>query len=166
LAKENSRFECAYDKENKQLMGRLKKDVDLLDGIIDVCEANGITAGTFQCIGSLSRIGYYQFEEKEDGTLHYSKPILLDEPAELLSGTGFIGFDQENNLDIHYHGIYLDSNGKLSGGHFLRGENPVAVTIEFAIYPANNIRLKRKPDSVFHLPIFHFSKKGGAAWKR
>src|SRR5699024_12415709 len=119
-------------------MGRLKKDVDLLDGIIDVCEANGITAGTFQCIGSLSRIGHYQFEEKEDGTLHYSKPILLDEPAELLSGTGFLGFDQENNLDNHYHGIYLYSNGKLSGVNILRERNTAAVTIEFANNQAYN----------------------------
>lgn len=159
LAKENSRFESALDKESKHVLGRLKKDVDLLEGIIEVCEANEITAGTFQCIGSLSGIGYYKFEEKDDGTLHYSKPIILDRPAELLSGTGFIGLDEDDKLDIHYHGIYLDSNGTISGGHFLKGKNPTAVTIEFAIYPANNIYLKRKRDSIFNLPIFHFSER-------
>jgi len=153
-------FECAIDREKGIIMGRLKKDQDFLEGIIAVCQFYNIQSATFNGIGSLAKLGYYQFEQRSDGTLYYSEPICKDEPGELLSGNGFIGLDEHNQLDVHYHGMYVDKNGNISGGHFIRGKNPTAVTIEFTIHYTNEIHLQRKPDSTYNIPIFHFSERG------
>lgn len=159
LILDNENFEAAIDKEKGLILGRLKKDTDLLNGILEVCDFYGIKAGTFHCIGSVLSLGYYQFNEKEDKTLEYSEPFIKNEPGEIVSGNGFIGLDENYELDVHYHGIYLDSKGNISGGHFIRGKNTVAVTLEFAIKFSDNIVLTRKPDSIFNIPIFHFNSK-------
>lgn len=155
---DNAIFECAIDEETCIVMGRLKNGADLLDGILNVCEHYDIKSGTFYCIGSLNSLGYYQFDQRPDGTLYYSEPIIRDEPGELIAGNGFIGLDDKNNLDIHYHGAFIDANGNISGGHFIRGKNEVAVTLEFTIHYSNNIELQRKPDSNYGIPIFHFNQ--------
>ena len=160
LAKSNDQFESVEDEETKQIIGRLKKDTDLLNGIMNVCRAYSITAGSFQCIGSLAGVGFMQFEQKEDGTLKYAEPTIQHEPVELLAGTGFIGLDEQEELDIHYHGMFLDKRGHISGGHFISEKNPVAITIEFIIHPATNAYMKKAPDPDYHIPIFGFSKRG------
>lgn len=159
LILDDRNFESAIDKEKGLVLGRLKKNTDILNGILEVCEFYNLKAGTFHCIGSVLSLGYYQFNEKEDKTLEYSEPIIKDEPGEIVSGNGFIGLNENNKLDVHYHGIYLDSKGTISGGHFIRGKNKVAVTLEFAIQFSDNIDLTRKPDSIFNIPIFHFNNK-------
>lgn len=141
-------------------MGRLTKGVDLFEGIKQVCEEHDIKTASFQCLGSLSKVGFVQIESKEDGGLQYSPPIYVNRPAELLSGTGFIGLDAEGELDVHYHGVYVDDTGKISGGHFLEGENPTAVTVEYIIQPINNVRLERGIDADWQLPVFQFTEGG------
>src|SRR5699024_11502451 len=99
----------------------LKKGTYLLNGIIEVCRTYHINSGSFQCIGSLAGVGYKQFEQKDDGTLLYAEPTIIEEPADLLAGTGFIGLDEKDELEVHYHGMFLDKRGNISGGHFIRG---------------------------------------------
>jgi len=161
LANHHELFEAVKDDATKQVIGRLKKGTDLLGGIIDVCRTYDVRAGSFQCIGSLAGVGFMQFEQKEDGTLLYAEPTILHEPAELLAGTGFIGLDEQDELDVHYHGMFLDKRGNLSGGHFLKGENPIAITMEFIIHPVQDAQMRKKPDPDFNIPIFSFSKRGG-----
>lgn len=153
-------FEAVIDRDKGIIMGRLEKDQDFLNGILKVCQYYKVKTGTFSCIGSLLKLGYYQFEQGADESLYYSEPIVRDEPAELLSGTGFIGLDEDGELDVHYHGMYVDKDGKISGGHFIRGKNPTAVTIEFSIHYSDHIHLQRKLESTYKIPIFHFSERG------
>lgn len=155
----NEIFESAIDRDKGIVIGRLKKGADLLEGILAVCEHYGIKTASFYCIGSLFTLGYYQFDQNPDGTLYYSDPIIRDEPGELIAGNGFIGLDADNNLDVHYHGTYLDKTGKVSGGHFIPGKNEVAVTIEFTIHYTEQIDLQRKPDEYYQIPIFHFNQR-------
>jgi len=65
LGNDVERFEAVKDGATKSVIGRLKKDTDLLNGIIEVCRVYHINAGSFQCIGSLAAVGYKQFEQKE-----------------------------------------------------------------------------------------------------
>lgn len=152
-------FESVIDRDKGLIMGRLEKDQDLLNGILKVCSFYNVQAGSFSCIGSVAKLGYYQFQRRMDNTLSYSEPILKDGPGELLAGNGFIGLDENKERDVHYHGVYVDENGIVSGGHFIRGENPVAVTVEFSIHYSTHIQLQRKPDSTYNIPIFHFSER-------
>lgn len=152
-------FEAVIDREKSMIMGRLKKNEDFLEGILKVCNYYHVQTGTFSCIGSLLKVGYYQFERRPDESLYYSEPVVKNDPAELLSGTGFIGLDEAGELEVHYHGMYVDKDGVISGGHFIRGKNPTAVTLEFMIHYSNNIHVQRKLETNYNIPIFHFSER-------
>lgn len=142
------------------VMGRLTKGVDLFEGMIQVCEKYGIQTATFQCIGSLARVGYVQLQQNDNKQLSYTDPIYVEKPVELLSGTGFIGLDLNEELYVHYHGLFVDIGGNISGGHFLHGENPTAVTIEYILQSTKEIHLQREVDPIWNLPVFQFTERG------
>lgn len=155
---EKYKIQSVIGTRDKIIVGRLTKDVDLLDGLLEVCKQHGVKAATFQCIGSLMQVGYLQPHINEKNELGFSNPIIIKKPVELLNGNGFIGLDENGNLDIHFHGMYVDVDGNISGGHFLRGENPTAVTVEFAIQSTDDIRFKRMNDAIWNIPVFNFYK--------
>ncbi|MBO0603189.1 DNA-binding protein [Sporosarcina sp. E16_3] len=153
------RIQAVLDSETGRIVGRLTKDVDLLEGIKEVCRNNNLEAAQFQCMGSLLHATYVQLEETDQGVLSYSPKVKSDTAVELLSGTGFVGIDQEGELDVHFHGLFVDCNQKITGGHFIHGENPVAVTVEFILFPLPKVKMQRGNDEIYGLPVFQFSKK-------
>lgn len=155
----NHQIQAVYDEKSNRIIGRLKKDIDLFEGILAVCAQHGVEAAQFQCIGSLAYATIVQPQQNPDKSLQYSERIVTNTPVELLSGTGFIGYDEKGKLDIHFHGLYVDCDKQLNGGHFLRGENPVAITVEFIIFPVADTDVQRKPDDFSGIPLFHFTNK-------
>ncbi|WP_342600326.1 PPC domain-containing DNA-binding protein [Psychrobacillus sp. FSL H8-0483] len=155
----DDRIQAVLDTSSNRIVGRLMKDVDLFGGIKEVCRRFDIEAAQFQCIGSLSYATYVQLEKTKKGVLQYSPKIVTDTEVELLNGNGFVGYGLDGELDIHFHGMFVDCNQHISGGHFLDGENPVAITVEFILLPIEGVQLKRGPDPFFNLPVFQFSKK-------
>ena len=155
----NHQIQAVYDEKTNRIIGRLKKDADLFEGIVAVCEQYNVEAAQFQCIGSLAYATIVQPQQNPDKSLQYSERVVTDTPVELLSGTGFVGHDEQGKLDIHFHGLYVDCDKQLNGGHFLRGENPVAITVEFIIFPVAGTEVHRKPDEFSGIPLFHFAKK-------
>ncbi|MRX53811.1 DUF296 domain-containing protein [Bacillus idriensis] len=155
-----------YDAESGVLIGALSKDDDLLTGILRQCELHGIKAGSFSCIGSLKTVSYMKLKH-ENCTLSYTEPITETRPVELLNGTGFIGTKEDESLDIHFHGVFIDETGAISGGHFIEGENKVAITIEFTVSVVSNAVVKREKDPEMGFRIFNFhGKEGLPEWKQ
>lgn len=159
VKKKGEEIESVLDKKNNRVIGRLSKGDDLFSGIIEVCKKHNIYSGSFQCIGSLSSVGYVQLKKGGTKGLKYSEPIYIDNPVEILGGVGFIGFDKEDELEIHYHGTFVDSEGFISGGHFLKGMNPTAVTVEYMIHGVENVEMKRQQEPIWDLPVFRFSER-------
>lgn len=153
-------IQAILDEQTGRIVGRLKNGDDLLNGMKEVCRQFGLEAAQFQCIGSILEATYVQPEQTSTGELRYSEKIKSATPIELLSGTGFIGFDEKGELDVHFHGVFVDCNQTIDGGHFICGSNPVAVTVEFILFPMPSITMKRKEDEVYGIPVFQFSKKG------
>ncbi|GGA18847.1 PPC domain-containing DNA-binding protein [Psychrobacillus lasiicapitis] len=153
------RIEAVLDKKSNRVVGRLMKDVDLFGGIKEVCRRFDIQAAQFQCIGSLRHATYVQLEKTSEGVLQYTPKIVSDTEVELLNGTGFVGYDLNDELDVHFHGMFVDCHKQIYGGHFLDGENPVAITIEFILLPVENVELKRGPDQLTNIPVFQFAEK-------
>lgn len=149
-----------YDATSHRIIGRLMKGIDLFTGIIGICKEYGVEAGQFQCIGSLEHATYVQLEQNDNGSLEYSKKVVSETPVELLSGNGFVGYSDAGELDVHFHALFVDCNKKISGGHFLLGENPIAVTMELIILPVGNTNMKRSPDEITGMPVFQFTEKG------
>lgn len=147
--------QSVFDEKRGIIMGCLTPGEDLLEGIKNVCQRYNVTSGTFSCIGSLSKVSIYQIDY-ENNKMSYSSPIIWETPVELLSGNGFIGKDENGELDIHFHGVFIDHRKTLSGGHFLDSGNPVAITVEFAIFVAEGIQPVRGLNRELGYRIFSF----------
>lgn len=155
----DKRIQVVCDTTSQRIIGRLMKGMDLFTGIVEICKEYGVHAGQFQCIGSLEYATYVQLEQNEDGSLEYSNKVVSDTPVELLSGNGFVGYNAAGELDVHFHALFVDCNKKISGGHFLFGENPIAVTMELILLPVGNTDMKRRPDEITGMPVFQFTEK-------
>jgi predicted DNA-binding protein with PD1-like motif len=153
-------IQSQIDHEKGILMGRLTHDVDLMEGILEACKRHNITAGSVSCMGSLKKATLVQ-PKVEDEKFTFTKPIVWNQIVELLSGTGFIGYGVDGELDFHLHGTYVNHRGEISGGHFLLGENPTAITIEFIVHFSNKIVLLRQIDEKWKLPVFQLKNGGG-----
>lgn len=157
---DKNRIQAVYDETSHRIAGRLMKNVDLFGGIKEVCAHFNVEAAHFQCFGSLKHATFVQAERgEEEGTMRYSEKVRSESAVELLSGSGFVGFGEDGNLDVHFHGMMIDCDKQLNGGHFLDGENPVAVTIEFIIFPLNGAELQRGIDPHWGMPVFQFKEK-------
>ncbi|MEO4054427.1 PPC domain-containing DNA-binding protein [Solibacillus sp. CAU 1738] len=161
---DNPRWQAVYDRSTERIIGRLKKGTDLFTGIKEICRQFGVTAGQFQCMGSLTYATFHQVAKGEvEGTIVYSPKVRTSTEVELISGLGFIGVDAvTNDLEIHFHGSFVDCFKKIDGGHFVEGENVTAITIEFMIHVMKNTVVKRRIDEEFNVPFFQFEEREGA----
>ncbi|WP_252502278.1 PPC domain-containing DNA-binding protein [Sporosarcina sp. Marseille-Q4943] len=155
----DKRIQAVHDRKSDRIAGRFMKGIDLFEGIKGVCKEFGVEAAQFQCLGSLEYATYVQPDQNKDGTLYYSSENITDSPVELLSGTGFVGLDMEGEPEVHFHGMIVDCNKNITGGHFIDGKNPVAVTIEFILFPLNGIKMQRDLDEFYGIPVFQFREK-------
>lgn len=155
----DNRVQAVLDQKTNRIAGRFMKGIDLFEGFKEVCRAYQVTAAQFQCIGSLDYATYVQLDKTAEGGLKYSKKLKTDTPIELLSGTGFIGLDLQGELEVHFHGMFIDCDKKIDGGHFIDGENPVAVTIEYMLFPLHEVALQRGNDEFWNMPVFQFAEK-------
>jgi len=144
------RVKWAKGKPRKIVSARILPGTDLISGIEKICFENEIESGAFSVIGSLEKSTFVLPVIKE-GTkkgVGYGEPQTVSGPLEILSGKGFISKDQESEsgLFIHFHAIFSDAEGKVYGGHFLPGGNPVLLTLDVVIMEFEKISLLREED--------------------
>lgn len=144
------RVKWAKGKPRKIVSARILPGTDLISGIEKICSENGIESGTFSVIGSLEKSTFVLPVIKE-GTkkgVGYGEPQTVSGPLEILSGKGFISKDQESEsgLFVHFHAIFSDAEGKVYGGHFLPGGNPILLTLDVVIMEFEKITLSREDD--------------------
>ncbi|MBM7703567.1 PPC domain-containing DNA-binding protein [Metabacillus iocasae] len=147
--------QSVFDSKRGIVMGFLGPGEDLITGLKKELKKHGITSGSISCIGSLSNLSIVQLDY-DDNQMSYSKPIRWDSPVELLSGNGIVGKDEQGELDIHFHGVFVDHKKNISGGHFLQGGNIVAITLEFTVLTSDMIQPKREVDASLGFPLFNF----------
>jgi len=157
------RTKWAKGKIGQMVSARILPGGDLIHGIEKICIENGIESGTLSVIGSLEK-ATFMIPVKKDKTkmgVGYSEPITITGPLEILTGKGFISKDQdsENGLFIHIHGIIGDDKGRLYGGHFLKGENPVLLTLDVVIFEFRGVSLSRDYDPDIEMKVITPAKK-------
>ncbi|WP_134702755.1 PPC domain-containing DNA-binding protein [Ammoniphilus sp. YIM 78166] len=156
MARENHSI---LDEETGTLWGILTKGTDLMEGILQQCERHGIDAGQVTCIGSLDEAYYVHGVEGPDGKPAYSDPVTFRGPMEILNGTGFLCRDEAGRLDLHFHGLVVDKQGQIRGGHFLKGKNPVLITLEFTVKTSKGIQAVRSFDPELGFPVINYRRK-------
>jgi len=154
-------------KAQKIVSARILPGTDLILGIEKICLENGIEGGTFSVIGSLEKATFVVPIKKKEAKKEagYSEPKTVTGPLEVLSGKGFISKDpdSESGLFIHLHGIFGDAEEKIYGGHFLRGGNPVLLTLDVVIMGFEEISLFRDEDPEIGIRVINPVRKNKVA---
>jgi predicted DNA-binding protein with PD1-like motif len=136
---------------------RLRTGTDLMSGLKQVCEANGIKHGALLAgIGSLRRMTYQVLTPKPETKLGagYTEPQVVPGPVEIVSLQGVIFQSEEGETLLHVHGTFSDKDGKVYAGHVVAGENPVLATLDGLIAEVADVRLIRRMDAEVGLGLY------------
>lgn len=161
------RVKWAEGKPRRIVSARILPGTDLILGIEKICLENGIESGTFSVIGSLEKATFVLPVIKEGAKkgVGYGDSQTVSGPLEILSGKGFISKDHESDsgLFIHLHAIFSDAEGKIYGGHFLPGGNPVLLTLDVILMEYDKISLSREEDPEIGIRVITPFVKGNRA---
>jgi len=98
--------------DKNQYMLRFDRSGDIIQGVIDFCGDQRITAGYFSAIGAVSEIviSYYNLDKKEYEDRHITENLEI---------TGIIGnvATLDGTIIVHTHGTFSGSNMHVLGGH-------------------------------------------------
>lgn len=141
------RVNYACGKPGKMIAARILPGTDLLTGLEEICDQNGVKYGAVNCFGSFSAAGYmYLVPMDAKMGAGYGDVIKQDGPIEFLSGTGIITQTDKGATELHFHGTMCDKDGKVFGGHIVKGECPVLTTVDVVITEATGVEMIRKYD--------------------
>ena len=108
---------------------RLKPDQDLVEGIEAAAMEAGIAYGVVRAaVGSLvdAALG---FGEAEDASI-----VTVEGPGiEILTLAGELRPDENGQARALLQGTISDADAKVYGGTFLRGANPICITLELVL---------------------------------
>lgn len=155
------RTETILSKNNKVVSGRLLPGTNLIDGILKICEEENIESGVIlTAIGSFKEINLVHAIEDESmpSGIDYTPPINLIEPMELLTGQGTIGRNESGELDVHMHGVMVNGEFEVLGGHFLNDKNIVLATVELSILKIEDGNIERSHDDETGFVLFKYKE--------
>jgi len=113
----------------RMLLARVRPNVDLVTGIERICATHGITHAVVRsAVGSLvdAALGY---GEGDSMTL-----ITVEGPGiEILTMAGEVRPDEDGKPMATLRGTISDSDASIYGGEFVRGGNPICITLEIAL---------------------------------
>ncbi|MFO7984937.1 MAG: DNA-binding protein [Desulfatiglandaceae bacterium] len=140
---------------DRAALARLAPGADVIESIEEICRQMDFKCATVtSCIGSLRRADIMIAVPLENKLgAGYSDPIALEGPLELLCAQGTVGEDEREGFFTHLHVTFSDRDGRLWGGHLLKGKGPVLVTCEVMITELAGGRLCRQYDPEVELSI-------------
>jgi len=136
----NGRFENAVPV-------RLRPGADLMYGLKQVCEKNGIKHGAILVgIGSLCQLSFQVLTPKPETKLGagYTEPQVVPGPVEIVNLQGVVFQSEEGETLLHVHGTFSDQHGKVYAGHVVPGANPILATLDAVVAGVGGVRLIRR----------------------
>ncbi len=122
---------------------RMDRGDEIISGILSVCKKEGIHSAIFSGIGGCSKAEIQTYiPEKNEFELQELEGML-----ELVSLTGSVITDEENEYDHHTHAVFSFKKGEehhLAAGHIR--SILVSYTAEIEIRPVIGGKIKRKYD--------------------
>ncbi len=113
----------------RMILARVRPNIDLVAGVERVCASHGITHAVVRsAVGSLvdAALGY---GEGDSMTL-----ITVEGPGiEILTLNGEVRPDETGKPVATLRGTISDSDASVYGGEFVRGGNPICITLEIAL---------------------------------
>lgn len=139
------------------LVLRLKRGEDLMDSLYEACGRYQINSAVIMSmIGSVQEAEFYdpRPDDTDPAGVSYGEPIRVAYPAELLSANGEITHLDDGSTSIHVHALFADRDGRVSGGHLMRGGNKALNTVNIFIGILEGIDMGVKYDPVLEAPVF------------
>ena len=148
-------MEMAQGKLGRVIAVRLKPGTDVLLGLQEACERNGINNGVIlSAIGSLQDPHFCNpVELPTKAGYGYGETLHLTGPIELTSASGIICHDDEGNTNLHVHMTVTDRHGTAHGGHLVEGTK-VLLTVDVILAEIEGLVMGRKFDEELEVPLF------------
>ena len=148
-------MEMAQGKLGRLIALRLKPGTDVLLGLQEACERNGINNGVIlSAIGSLNGVQYCNpVELPTKAGYGYCEFLHLTGPIELTNASGIICHDDEGNTNLHVHISLSDRHGNAHGGHLVEGTK-VLLTVDVILAEIEGLVMGRKFDEELEVPLF------------
>ncbi len=124
------------------IVARLGEGDDVLDAAVALIEEHDIRCGTITAMGGLKKGAVnsprsFHFQEPSGAMLCHR----MEGPVELATAHGVFGRDGEGNLDFHVHGVIMNSEGSITCGDLILGQNPVWSMVELVITEVEGIQI-------------------------
>ena len=154
------RVQEACGKAGKVVAARIWPGTDLIEGFEEACKKNGIKYAYVTCFGSFATAGYMYLVPQAGAKVGagYGDVLKKEGPIEFLSGTGVV-CQKDGAYDTHFHGTMCDKDGKVFGGHMVKGKNPALTTIDVIIIEVDGVEMLRCADEETGLTQFYPTKK-------
>lgn len=148
-------MEMAQGKLGRVIAVRLKPGTDVLLGLQEACERNGINNGVIlSAIGSLQDPHFCNpVELPTKAGYGYGETLHLTGPIELTNASGIICHDDEGNTNLHVHMTVTDRHGNAHGGHLVEGTK-VLLTVDVILAEIDGLVMGRKFDEELEVPLF------------
>jgi predicted DNA-binding protein with PD1-like motif len=138
---------------NRIVMGKLRIDVDLLEGIRELAITEGVRTGVIlSAVGALRKATFRNLKilppdlkvEK-----HHRLYLELEQPMEIVSLTGWIAKKEDGDIEVHAHfsaSTVMEDKIVTLGGHLIPGTlTSVKVVIIIGAIEDSNIRADLDP---------------------
>jgi predicted DNA-binding protein with PD1-like motif len=138
---------------NRIAMGKLKMDIDLLDGIHELAKKEGIRTGVILSgIGALKKATFRNLKLLPPDLKvkrHHRLYLDIEQPMEIVSLTGWIATKENKDIEVHAHfsaSTVMEDRVITMGGHLTPGTiTSVKVVIVIGVIEETNIRAGLDP---------------------
>jgi predicted DNA-binding protein with PD1-like motif len=133
---------------NRIVMGKLKMDIDLLEGVQELAKKEGIRTGVILSgIGALRKATFRNLKVLPPDLKvekHHRLYLELEQPMEVVSLTGWMATKDDGDLEVHAHfsaSTVVEDKVVTLGGHLIPGViTSVKVVVVIGVIEETNIR--------------------------
>jgi predicted DNA-binding protein with PD1-like motif len=138
---------------NRIVMGKLKVDIDLLEGIQELAKKEGVQAGIIlSAVGALKKATFRNLKVLPPDLKiekHHRLYLELEQPMEIVSLTGWTATREDGEIEVHAHlsaSTVVQDQVATLGGHLTSGIiTSIKVVVVIGVIEESNIRAGLDP---------------------
>ncbi len=135
------------------VMGKLRMNIDFLQGIEELVKVEGVRTGVILSgVGALKKATFRNLKVLPPDfkvEKHHRLYLVLDQPMEIVSLTGWIATGEEGGAEVHAHfsaSTVIEDRVVTLGGHLVPGTlTSIKVVIAIGVVEETNIRAGLDP---------------------
>ena len=135
------------------VMGKLRMNIDLLQGIEELAKTEGVRTGVILSgVGALKKATFRNLKVLPPNFKienHHRLYLVLEQPMEIVSLTGWIATGEEGGAEVHAHfsaSTVMEDRVVTLGGHLVPGTlTSIKVVIAIGVVEETNIRAGLDP---------------------